>query len=437
MALSVAKGTLTAPATTGVQSYTVGFQPKLVLLWHAGVSTVSGTVTAGGHGGYGAIDGTSQWAHAWGADDVVTSSNAGQNFRTNAAVLIATSGTPTISGVAAFDSFTLTTFTLNWTTASATIQNSIIHWMAFGGADLTNVSVGAANFATANGSQTVSFLGFQPDALITCAAWHASGGANAVDSHTALGFAANTGGTITQGAAQYFDNDASTAMDCALSMLNTACLVTNAAAASTTPITAILTAFTSTGWTWTWSNTTTANMLYGFVAIKGPAVKVVSETSSASNLTKQTTGVGFQPKGLMHVATGRTTLGTSISALPDNTAQLTIGGTDGTNHGVTSQIQFDGHADSQAKKVTLTGRSLHNPWYSTTVTTAGNRATLQIEAFGVPALQSDGWAITYTNTSGVTWYYQTLVLGDAPAAPADPYPLPYRPKLEQNAVYRM
>lgn len=379
MALSTAKGILSAPSTTGTQTYTVGFQPKLIKLWHSGVSTTHGAITAGAHGGVGWTNGTNQWAHCYGSDDVVASSNAGQNFRTTACVLIPTAGTPTISGVAAFSAFTSTGFTLNWTTASATISNAQIHWVAFGGADLTNIAVGAAPFATANGSASGPNVGFQPDALITCGAYHINTGINAVHSHTAEGFAANYQGVISQGAVQYFDQDAANAMSCSVSMSTTACLVTNSTTASTTPITAALTAFTATGWTWTWSNVAaTANMQYGYVALKGGTYRVVSETAATTNTTKVTSGVGFTPQAALMIATGQTTAGTLIASLPNNTAQVTIGATVGANQGAAVQFQFDGHADSQAKKSVTNVRGIFLARYTTTTTTAvldGNVST--------------------------------------------------------------
>lgn len=418
MALSVAKGILSAPSTTGAVSYTVGFQPKVVFLWHSGVSTTHGAITAGAHGGAGAISATAQWAHAYGSDDVVASSNAGQNFRTNACILIATSGTPTISGVAVFSAFTSTQFTLNWTTASATISNAQIHWLALGGTDLTNVAVGAANFATANGSASGPNVGFQPDALITCAAYHLNTGANAVDSHSALGFAANYSGAISQGAAQYFDNDANATMDCAISMSTSACLIANAAASSTTPITAALTAFTATGWTWTWSNVAaTANMQYGYIALKGGTYKVVSETAATTNTTKVTSGVGFTPQAALMIATGQTATGTLMASMPSNTAQLAIGATAGANTGAAVQFQFDIHVNSQSKKSVTNVRGIFLARYTTASPTSTTvRETVGSKGDATITLQSDGWSAAWLNTDGTAWLYQTLVMADAPPA---------------------
>ena len=413
MALSAAVITIQAPAATGSQTYSsIGFQGKVAIFLHSAASTSGGVTNAGAHGGYGAADGTSQWAMLWGADDLAASSNTGQDFRTTACVVMLSGGTPTVAAVASFTAFTSTGFTLNWTQTSSGAQVKVL---VMGGADMTNVKVGTGIFPTTNVSNAAGpTLAFQPSWLITCGGYQSTSATSGVQSHSPIGFAANYASTITQAAYQYFDQDAQNTMSTALSTSTTACLVTCAAASVTTPITAVLNSFTATGWTWTWSNTAaTANMQYGYIAGAGGAVKVVTDTAATTNTTKVTSGVGFTPTAGVFAGTRQTTAANLIASLPDNTALLTVGVVASNANGSMVQFSMDANGTSQTKRRIGSGGLQYSRFTSATGTTP---ATIGAGGDATFTLQADGWLAVWTNVAGTAHLYTGLVFGDTPAA---------------------
>ncbi len=148
-------GTFTTPATTGVVSVdTVGFTPKAVILYGVPVQNESVNVDSAFYVGF-AADGTA-------ANQKVTKVS-GQNGASNTerqqdearvlSILTAPSTTPVV--LATLSSFDADGFNLNY---SSTSSGYVVHYIAFGGADLQAVTgQEAAN------TSPVSGLPFQPN----------------------------------------------------------------------------------------------------------------------------------------------------------------------------------------------------------------------------------------------------------------------------------
>lgn len=116
-------GTITQPTSTGVQSTTVGFPPKGVILMSANDTTANDDATNNGQGiSFGAASGTSNRGCTWFGDTHGVSPTVSRNSldRAKAIKLLTVGATPTLNAAADLDSFGSTNFDLNWTTVDAT-----------------------------------------------------------------------------------------------------------------------------------------------------------------------------------------------------------------------------------------------------------------------------------------------------------------------------
>lgn len=418
MAIAVAKGTFLAQTATGNQTVTItsggnwpaSTTPKAIFFWSSAQNVSD---TAGAHGGGcmgAATSSTSRWTHAWHTDQPATSTNAGQRSLTTACLCILSNGTPTTLKLADFVSFGADQFVINWTANEAT-ANIVVHYLALSGSDLTNVATGSGTIPTTASTNSVTGLGWQPDSVLFVTPYMTT--ETATDSHTCLGFAARSP-SITQGCVEYFDNEAST-MDCGVSSLTTRCIVASLSSVDTTPAQASLSSFDAGGFSLTWTNPHATAGRYFYLALKGGQFKVGVEVEATTNSAWQTIGVGFQSKGLIAVSTGQTSDGSITSSLPNNTAMFALGATNGTNEGAITNIQFDGHADSQARRLTSSTRFLSLQKYTSTTTTAGNVATFATSGQADAALDSDGFTLTWSSTDGTARRFIYFAIGDAAA----------------------
>ena len=165
MALSSKVGTFTTNTVTGNQAITgVGFQPKIVFIFATQKTAAGASVDMSLCFGVG-VSSTSRAYKAVADRDAQTTTEANTRSSNAGLFAIKTTSSPTVLTAAA-DLVTLDSdgFTFNLTTAPGT--GIFMGYLALGGTDIANVATGVFNERTGTGSQAVTGVGFQPDAIL-------------------------------------------------------------------------------------------------------------------------------------------------------------------------------------------------------------------------------------------------------------------------------
>jgi hypothetical protein len=184
MAVSCATGTLTIGIIDippfDVVVNTLGFTPKAVIFWWNGLGAASnGSRTTSRSGAGWAVSSTSFCAHGTYDENAAGTSVAKNGFSSTGCV-IEISNTGAVAGRADLKSFDAGGFTLE-VQASFDGGDLLVHYLAIGGADITNAEIGtftAAGAAPTN--QTVNNSGnFQPDVTLFMLGAQVGSGADA------------------------------------------------------------------------------------------------------------------------------------------------------------------------------------------------------------------------------------------------------------------
>lgn len=180
-------GTFTARTSTGAQAITgLGFTPKLVLIWGIRQASVDPLVAARGDYavGFGAADGVTEFAFSFAASN---SLNEAHSSKENNRVIHIDLSDGTPAGSATMSSLDSDGFTLDWQTANT--GSMIFQYLAFGGADITDIAIVQHEFDLTSGSHSVTGAGFEPDGLIAVLTDDTFGIDNVVTAVFNLGFA--------------------------------------------------------------------------------------------------------------------------------------------------------------------------------------------------------------------------------------------------------
>jgi hypothetical protein len=166
------KGTITLDATGTIhdQAFTgVGFRPKAILFWGT-FQTALDTYNEGDSVMYGFTDGTNSACTAAANVDNVATTDCSQMLRNDACIVLLTTAAgnaETIRG--ALKTFDSDGFTITWNVKDTT--QYIIHYLALGGADMSNVFVAQTTTGTVGtGNRAYTGVGFKPDIVFfaTC-----------------------------------------------------------------------------------------------------------------------------------------------------------------------------------------------------------------------------------------------------------------------------
>ena len=166
MAFYAKKGTITCPASTGNHSTTdwaFADPPKAVLFW--GTKQTAEGIGNDATQYIGAATSSSQrWcASAFYLDNVTTTDVGLYTSKTKCIHAMATAATSAV--VADFVSMNSNGITVNFSTVTSGV---IIHYLAFGGSDITNVKAGAITVAASVGTQDFTDPAFTPDLTLFC-----------------------------------------------------------------------------------------------------------------------------------------------------------------------------------------------------------------------------------------------------------------------------
>ena len=159
-------------------------------------ATADDTPLANAQMGYGATDGTRQWAAAWFSEDAAARTNNARRGMTDMCAC-AIAGGGGVVAEAAFNAWITDGVRITWGAFPAT--NYFLHVILFGGADLS-VRADVVNLGTVTTTQTYSSMGFEADLLICASPQRDMNDASdGSASGNCIGFVHNNGaGTVTQ-----------------------------------------------------------------------------------------------------------------------------------------------------------------------------------------------------------------------------------------------
>jgi len=379
--LNVYKGTFQKATTTGDQTISgVGFTPKAVIFWWTR-QTAFGEL-AGIHIGYGFSTGTGfNRGVAFASDDAAATSNAGRMRSETYSIIILSAGTPTLVARASVTAFTSDGFTLNWQTNEA--RADYIHFVALGGADITNARAGTFTLLTGTGSQSVTGVGFQPEFLMFLWTFTEAVDTGTTGGMVGMGFATSS---TSRGALAAVSRDGRLTMTTYQQQRTDSCILLLTAAGAQDAI-ADFVSMGSDGFTVTKSDAPAANTPIFYLAMAGGQYAVSNFQSPTSTGTQDITTAGFQPKLVLLATQGRATA-TAIGA----TSEIALGGaTSSTARGCTWFEDPNGLADSDNEQETLNTKVIQ--WRDRT---AANTFTLRGSA-DFSQFLSNGFQLSWSN----------------------------------------
>lgn len=405
MALSAKTNALVGPLTTGDSATTdPGFQPKGLFVWN-GLQTALGALADAQFSLGVASSNTTERTAGYNSDDNVASSDVVRNFNTSNILQNLTSGTTTTNNAATLTSFDANGFTLNWGTLNTVLPD--YNYFALGGSDITNVMSGSFASNTTTGNQSVTGVGFQPDIVFLFGTLQATSAASNNNSQYSFGVMTPTAQWSTATKSQ----NAQTTMNTSRAFSNTRCFTMVASASNIVFQDMSFVSMDSDGFTFNINTAGGLAILIGYMAFKGGQWKVGTETQKTSTGTKATTGVGFQPSGLILASVCDTqTAGTA------DHSRFSFGATTGTSNNVSLWTgDADNVADSIADTIMSNSKCI-------TLATEGVAAatTTQAEA-ALSSFDSDGFTLDWTTADATARVFGYVAVGaNAVAGTATP-----------------
>ncbi len=294
----------TGAVGTTTQVTGTGFQPKAVLFWWSGLTTTvdftGGLVHKRGFGvAVSPTDRRAVYSQSMGLADP-TATDAGHH---DAAAIGALTTAGAIDGLADLQSMDSNGFTLIIDDQFAT--NLRVHYLALGGSELTNVGSGIFTEPGATGSQNITTVGFQPDAVVLFSAMiGADPPGTAVDSTMMLGAAA--GSTPVDAVWAGGSNDAAaTAQTISYSRAGESIALFDSAV-TLTDGRAEVSSWLSNGFQVNWLERAGSRRVH-YLALKGGQYLVGDLLTEKDTVTTIVEGAfGFQPKGALLASHGTT-----------------------------------------------------------------------------------------------------------------------------------
>lgn len=357
MTLLTEKGTFIKKNGTGSQevNLTGAFQPKALWLWGTSV-TANGTYNANQTFHYGFSDGTSHSSIALSVLDGQGDSTVHRGLLRNDAIIgIVNTASNAELARASISSFDSDGFTLSWAVNDASAF--VIHYLAVGGTDITNVKVINTTVGTASvGNRAYTGVGFQGD-FANFLIGSATATTQAINTlhdgdHAAIGAAASsterwTLGITNQGGASLMNTNSF--------YQNDKCLASYNHDTASRDMEADFVSWGSDGFTLNYvdapSNT---NQLLSFIVIKGGQWDA-GDFAGQNDTNNQTitTGQTGTPKGLMMFSKNDAT--TDSDTAGEAHARLSIGGADSAlNQGCIWTGDQDGGTNSISAHISLT-----------------------------------------------------------------------------------
>lgn len=313
MGLATKAGSFALNATTGNQSITgLGFQPKAIIFFGNNLTSDTNAANA-----------TFLLGFATSPTSRATQGIVGFNGSTpNTDASKGISGTKCLSMNNSSDTVILDAdlvsmdadgFTINITTTNGTAY--ILNYLALGGTDLTNATVLGFDTKTSAGNQAYTGAGFQPDALFLMSSSASTTPASSNSGLLGIGFGtgatARAANSIRIGAAVVLQINEKT------QLTNK---ILNETSGGATFLSADLVSLDADGFTLNYTTASATARKSWALCLKGGKYKVGSFNQATSTGNQATTGVGFQPTGLLLTSQNAAT---SASIISDN--KLSVG----------------------------------------------------------------------------------------------------------------
>ena len=404
--LSTQYGSFTTNTATGTQAITgVGFQPKVVLFYSNIKGTSDGTATYATITYGVGISSTSRfYISSNSSDNVATSDTLSRHDNTKCLGLGSVDGTVFIA--ADFVSQDADGFTINITTANVTTR--VINYIALGGTDLTNVAIKEFDSATTTINQSVTGVGFQPDAEM----FFTTGDNNAAPSNitlarTHIGFAISS---TQRGAMSYTAQDA-------VNPSNVSRYQRTDKAIALTSYGEVLVheadfvSQDADGFTINWTSANTAARKYYALCLKGGQYKVGAFNQATATGNQSITGVGFQGSALLLASFNAAATTSSIATMSNSfgaaTASTTRGGIWGGDVDAVSPTQTDRDVDRTKVIKTFTAGT-------PTLTTAADFVSFDADGFTINNTTADA------TSREILYFVIGVAVGDGAVAPPTP-----------------
>lgn len=392
-------GSFALPTATGNLGVTgVGFQPVAILFFCTWASTSNQLAQ-----GLGMCDENgNEFSCCWTNDNGASNANTARIGSASHCVTLRDDTDSAIDKQAALVSMDSDGFTLNFTTADAT-AGLTCRYIAFGGSGVEGF-VGTFSEGAATGTQAVTGIGFQPEALFV-----ANFGQTAAPSSTAqvtsfVGFGMASAPAAqfawTQGSADGAANSA------VVSWQEESSAISVGAAFPSDTFQVDLDSFDSDGFTVDCVTTfTPGDVWHGFLALRGGQFKVGSVNKPTTPSGVAETGVGFEPEALLFTGTGHPN-----HAFTDaRSMHPSFGASDGT----TEWAQSGQDQDAAGTMVTRN--------YESATKAIGSMADTGVSVAAeadVSSLDSDGFTLDWTTADATVRTYGYMAFAASPAEPA-------------------
>lgn len=346
------KGTFTTPTATGNDTVSgIGFTPKAVLFW--GVPVTSESIAVHAASWTGMTDGTNDKVIMTASEDGVADTRRDINESACLSILNADSDTPV--AVATLSSFNSDGFVLNY---SSTTTDYVVHFVAFGGDDVTAI-VGQV----AASASPVSGLSVRPKLTFVMSAGLALGGAASQHSINAtIGCFDDEATPNEWWLATYMGQDDSTNKDSIIRTSGfTGQLFTGAVTWE-----ASITSVNNDGFAW--AGTNADGFYYMVLNFNGEADTIVgnfTKSTSAAPASQDLPDMVWTPQ-IYGLATGSKT----VETLTAEGCAASVGAYDGTNQGLTLRTDPDAatNADQRQNNDNVLANSASNAVFDSLAT---------------------------------------------------------------------
>lgn len=410
MTYLVKKGSFQLPTSdTSGQTVTTGFQPIGVLLF-ATKNTSTGYITDRTTL-VGFSDGTNtRCITAVGYDNQTVANNlSGRGLKTNLShpYINYAAGAVTDDVLSTVASFTSTGFTVD-TSAAAVGKDYIVHYLAWGGSDITNAYVGTIlSPATTPASVDHTGFGFQPDFMLISTLGTAAPTEKFTGGRFALGA---TDGTNQVSVIVLDENTIPTQVG--YRQLSTR-LVDWTDSLGAQLILGEFTSFISDGVRINWTTVPSTQRQVFVLALKGGQYWVGTDTQKTSTGTQSKTGVGFTPSGLLTFGANQVNSG-SFSL---TSGKFSMGASDGTSEGAIWGEATDNVSTSDVNSASITDKILRH---------ASNPSTTDAEA-DLSSFDADGYTLNWSAADATAREFLAMAFGANPAAgPETSFIIPMR-----------
>lgn len=371
-----------------------GFQPSALFLWF-GRQTANGASSDTQFGLSFSTDAQGSVITYYNSNDAVTTSDTVVGHGFPEAMLSTNAGSATLNAnVATVSAINGDGFTLDWDVLG--LPSSLVNYLAIGG---VTAKVGTASARTTTGNQSVTGLGFEPDIVFFQVS-------NLSANSTINNSGANSIGVMTpagQWAVGVKAVNAQATSDTARGFSNAHCMyrLSSSAATDTVVFSAAYVSMDADGFTFNVDATAGSSYLINYLVIKGGSWAVGTDTQKATTGTEATTGIGFEPEGVILASVCDTqTAGTATNS------RLSLGATTGVNNNV---AVWAGDRDNSADTISNTVMSNSK---CIVMATEGTSATPTINAeAALSSFDADGFTLDWTTADATERVFGYVAFG--------------------------